>query len=91
MDPKETGITFKATGGGSNVTGANRARIFNLGAFWSFGRTRIRVDVSGECKRGGRGRIGGNEGGLGLYGGLITLAQSLLTRGCLQPLKVAPW
>ena len=61
MDPKETGITFIATGGGGNITGANRARIFN---FWTFGAlsgTRIGVDVSGESERGGRWEVGGNE------------------------------
>lgn len=48
MDPKETGITFIATGRGSNITGANRTRIFNFGAFEALSGTRIGVDVSGE-------------------------------------------
>ena len=54
MDPEETGITFIATGGGGNITGANGARVYNLRRFRTFWRTRIRMDVSGENK--GRGR-----------------------------------
>ena len=61
MDPKETGITFIATGRGSNITGANRTRIFNFGAFEALSGTRIGVDVSRESQRGGRGEVGGNE------------------------------
>ena len=48
MDPKETGITFIATGRGSNIMGANRIRIFNFGTFEALSGTRIWVDVSGE-------------------------------------------